>query len=262
MADYKALAERVDLSKLRWLERRFLQLADPVNLFLHLIGIIIIVYGLWINVLWWVVIGIIILLIGHAYVESKRKQPAKKGKKAALELSISTIVIIVMAVTMLILGLVLIRTIMCGALVTSLDLTQKMKDQINKLFQETGNDVILLQGPNNLVSIPPGEPSAVWFAFKPSVETEYNYRFEITLPDRYKRAPYNLRETTVESWFTTPLSGKDVVGVLGKEKNLMIKPPKDTPSFEFTLKLKVGNLDRVETQIEVKKQDWAYKAFC
>ena len=139
MADYKALAERVDLSKLRWLERRFLQLADPVNLFLHLIGIIIIVYGLWINVLWWVVIGIIILLIGHAYVESKRKQPAKKGKKAALELSISTIVIIVMAVTMLILGLVLIRTIMCGALVTSLDLTQKMKSKGKKiLFTASG----------------------------------------------------------------------------------------------------------------------------
>lgn len=183
-------------------------------------------------------------------------------KKAALELSISTIVIIVMAVTMLILGLVLIRTIMCGALVTSLDLTQKMKDQINKLFQETGNDVVLLQGPSGPINIPPGESSAVWFAFKPGVETEYNYRFEVYLSDTYKRAPYTLREAAIESWFTTPLSGKDVVGVLGKEKNLMIKPPKDSPNFEFTLKLKIGNIDRTETQIAVKKQGWAYNAFC
>lgn len=192
-----------------------------------------------------------------------KNQPYKiKNRKAALELSISTIVIIVMAVTMLILGLVLVRTIMCGALVTSLDLTQKMKDQINKLFQDTGNDVILLQGPNNIVSIQPGEPSAIWFAFKPSVQTEYNYQFNVYLTDKYKRAPYSLKEEIVESWFTTPLSGKDVVGTLGKEKNLMIKPPKDTPNFEFTLKLKVGNLDRAETQIEVKTQGWAYKAFC
>ncbi len=184
------------------------------------------------------------------------------NKKAALEMSIGTIVIIVIAVTMLILGLVLVRTIMCGALITSLDLTQKMKDQINKLFQDTGNDVILLQGPGGPINIPPGETSAVWFAFKPSVETEYNYRFEVFLSDTYKRSPYNLRESTIESWFITPLSGRDIVGTLGKEKNLMINPPKATPEFSFTLKLKIGNLDRAETQVQIKKQGWAYQAFC
>lgn len=184
------------------------------------------------------------------------------NKKAALELSIGTIVIIVIAVTMLILGLVLVRTIMCGALVTSIDLTQKMKDQINKLFQETGEDVVLLKGPNNIVSVQPGDSSAIWFAFKPTVETEYNYKFGVYLADVYKRAPYNIRESTVESWFTTPLSGRDTVGPLGKEKNLMIKPPKDVPDFEFTLKLKIGNLDRAETQVAVKRQGWVYNAFC
>lgn len=187
---------------------------------------------------------------------------AKMNKKAALEMSIGTIVIIVIAVTMLILGLVLVRTIMCGAMMTSLDLTQKMKDQINKLFQETGNDVVLLYGPAGAISISPGELAGVWFAFKPTMETEYNYRFEIVLPDKFKRAPYNLRESTVESWFTTPLTGKDVVGPLGKEKRLMITPPKDSSDFDFTLKLKVGNIDRAETQIKVAKQAWVYTAFC
>jgi hypothetical protein len=186
----------------------------------------------------------------------------KRERKAALELSIGTIVIIVIAVTMLILGLVLVRTIMCGALVTSLDLTQKMKDQINKMFQETGNDVAMLTGPAGVISIPPGESSGIWFAFKPEVQTDYNYEFEIFLTDKYKRAPYYLREKEIESWFTTPLSGKDTVGTIGKNKNLIIKPPKDAPQFEFTLKLKVNNIDRAEAQIEIKRQGWAYKAFC
>lgn len=183
-------------------------------------------------------------------------------KKAALEMSIGTIVIIVLAVTMLILGMVLVRTIMCGALVTSMDLTNKMRDQINKLFQETGNDVVLLKGPQNMVSIQPGESSSIWFAFKPTVLTEYNYRFEVFLADKYKRPPYNLREKDIEGWFTTPSSGRDNVGVAGKEKNLAIKPPKDAPQFEFTLTLQVNNEDREEVQIEVKKQGWAYRSFC
>ena len=185
-----------------------------------------------------------------------------ENKKAALELSIGTIVIIVIAVTMLILGLVLVRTIMCGALITSLDLTQKMKDQINKLFQESGNDVVLLTGPNGVISVPPGESSGIWFAFKPEVQTEYNYEFEIIIPEKYRKAPYGIRVKDVESWFTTPLHGKDVVNTLGKNKNLIIKPPKDAPHFEFTLKLKVNKVDRAETQVEIKKQGWAYKAFC
>lgn len=184
------------------------------------------------------------------------------SKKAALELSIGTIVIIVIAVTMLILGLVLVRTIMCGALVTSLDLTQSMKDQINQLFQDTGNDVILLKGPNNILSISPGVPSGLWFAFKPTVETEYNYKFEVFLSDTYKKSPYNIKESTIEGWFVTPLSGKDKVGPLGKEKNLILNPPKDAPEFSFTLKLKINNLDRAETQVQIKKQGWAYNAFC
>ena len=183
-------------------------------------------------------------------------------KRAALEMSIGTIVIIVIAVTMLILGLVLVRTIMCGALVTSMDLTQKMRDQINKLFQETGNYVIMLSGPGGIISIPPNEPSGIWFAFKPQVETEYNYRFEVFLADQYKRPPYNMREKDIDGWFKSPLSGREVVGVSGKEKNLIIAPPKETPTFSFTLKLKINNIDRAETQVEVKKQGWAYRAFC
>jgi hypothetical protein len=264
MEYWEHLANRVDLSKLTWIEKFFLEHSDPINLFLHLIAFVLAIYGLWINVIEYVIFALVIMALGHVYIwgRSRKKPAARKGKKAALELSIGTIVIIVMAVTMLILGLVMIRTIMCGALVTSLDLTQKMKDQINKLFQETGNDVVLLQGPGGPISIPPGETSAIWFAFKPTVETEYNYRFEVYLADTYKRAPWSLTESKIQSWFITPLSGKDVVGTLGKEKNLMLNPPKDTPEFSFTLKLKIGNIDRAETQIEVKKQGWAYKAFC
>ena len=183
-------------------------------------------------------------------------------KRAALEMSISTIVIVVISVTMLIMGLILVRTIMCGALVTSVDLTQKMKVQINKLFQDTGNDVAMLKGPQNTIKIQPGDSSSIWFAFRPTVQTDYNYRFEVFLADKYKKAPYSLRQSDIQGWFTTPLSGREVVGTLGKEKNLILKPPKETPEFEFVLRLKVNNVDREEVQVAIQKQGWVYTAFC
>ncbi len=83
MSEYKSLAERIDVSKLRWLERKCLEYCEPVNLLLHLIGVIIIIYGLWINVLGWVAIGIIFPIAGHIYVMSinKKQQNKQKMKK-------------------------------------------------------------------------------------------------------------------------------------------------------------------------------------
>jgi hypothetical protein len=82
MERYKTLAERVDLSQLRAVERVCLEHANPTNLLLHLLGIVIIVYGLWTNVLGWVFIGVIPIILGHIYVTNEiKKQQKKKAKK-------------------------------------------------------------------------------------------------------------------------------------------------------------------------------------
>ena len=57
-----------------------------------------------------------------------------EGKKGAIELSIGTIVIVVLAMSMLILGLVLVRTIFAGATYNVQQMNDKVKDQINQLF--------------------------------------------------------------------------------------------------------------------------------
>jgi hypothetical protein len=57
-----------------------------------------------------------------------------KNKKAALELSIGTIVIIVIAVAMLILGIVFVRSIMCSGIQIGEDVSQGVKNEIKSLF--------------------------------------------------------------------------------------------------------------------------------
>ena len=59
-----------------------------------------------------------------------------KNKKAAIELSIGTVVIIVLAMSMLILGLVLIRNIFTGATESVDQINDNVRSEIIKLFQE------------------------------------------------------------------------------------------------------------------------------
>ena len=88
----------------------------------------------------------------------------KISRKAALELSISTIVIIVLAMTMLILGLVLIRTIFTGAKYNIEAMNENVQNEINKLFVEDKEMVVYLS--NQKATISQGDEWGVAWAVK------------------------------------------------------------------------------------------------
>ena len=78
------------------------------------------------------------------------------NKKAAIELSIGTIVIIVIAMSMLILGLVLVRNIFSGATESVDELNLKVKNEITHLFTEQNKDIIVKLGSGNTARIKQG----------------------------------------------------------------------------------------------------------
>lgn len=49
-----------------------LEHAEPVNLTLHILGAIILGYGLWINNLNYIFASILILIVGHLYTHLKK----------------------------------------------------------------------------------------------------------------------------------------------------------------------------------------------
>ena len=67
-----------------------------------------------------------------------------KNKRAAMEMSVGTIVTIVLLMTVLVLGLVLIRSIFTGAEGNIKILDDKVKGEINKLFVEDKRIVVYL----------------------------------------------------------------------------------------------------------------------
>ena len=70
----------------------------------------------------------------------KKRSNTKKG---AMELSISTIVVIVLAMSMLILGLVLVRTIFTGATESVTEIDTKIKGEIKEMFVDDSTKIIV-----------------------------------------------------------------------------------------------------------------------
>ena len=77
----------------------------------------------------------------------------KKNKKGAFELSISVMIIVVLAITLLIMGLVLLRNIFGGATESIDTLSSKVKDEINKIFTDEGKKIVIYLGQDKTAKI-------------------------------------------------------------------------------------------------------------
>ncbi len=93
-----------------------------------------------------------------------------KSKKAAMEMSVGTIVTIVLLMSVLILGIFLVNKIF-GSATNAIDLTdQQLEEEINKLF---GNDEKFVIYPKTgLVEVEQGELAAIGIGIKNLLEGE------------------------------------------------------------------------------------------
>lgn len=133
-------------------------------------------------------------------------------KKAAIELSISTIVIIVLAMAMLIGGLVLVRNISSTATTTVSTLDDKVQGAIANLFSDEGSDVVVKLGSDQTAKINAGTDN---FGIAIGARTP-----DGTATDR-NRLKYKLSLQTDAS------GGNNCVKIMGLEntKKLFISPP-------------------------------------
>ena len=79
--------------------------------------------------------------------KEKKMRSILRRKKAAFEMSMTTVVVIVLAMTMLALGLVLVRTIFKGATYTAESLNEKVKSEMDKTFADDSDLSLLISGP-------------------------------------------------------------------------------------------------------------------
>jgi len=133
-----------------------------------------------------------------------------QNKKAALELSMTTIVVLVLAMSMLILGLVLVKTIFSGAKYNVEQMNQKVEDEIGKLFTEDKRIVVYLA--DNKAEIQQGDNYGVAFGIKNQmrgVQEGSKFKYEVTMAEN----DCKIKEKEAMSWIR-----------LGKEGQITLAP--------------------------------------
>ncbi|MBD3252645.1 hypothetical protein GF386_02850 [Candidatus Pacearchaeota archaeon] len=126
----------------------------------------------------------------------------KRKKRGALELSMGTVVILVLAMSMLILGLILVRTIFssAGGAVDNID--KGVKDAISKMFADSDKKLVVYPSARRIEI--EQRTQGLGFAFSTrNLDTEphdYEYRVEVDPGFDIKRKCGGLSKKEADSW--------------------------------------------------------------
>jgi len=169
-------------------------------------------------------------------------------KKGAIELSIGTIVIIVLAMSMLILGMVLIKNIFTGSTENVLNMNDKVRDQIGALFTEDRPVVVNL--PNQIAKIQQNENWGVSFGIqnlgKGTAEIG-KFSYAVTVSDPNVRTKCGIDERTIESWM-----------IAGQSDSMDIGPGKSYEGIVRFMIPEASPLCIVRFHLDVKKDNVHY----
>lgn len=158
-----------------------------------------------------------------------------KSKHAAIELSMTTIVVVVLSLTLLIMGFVLVRSVMCGAIDATKSVNVQVKDQINSLFGSTGGEVQCLGSAGDPITIVPGRDNVIRCIIKaPSTNTYY---FSITPNSDFTPDKSILNDAN--DWITVQKSIQVGPGDTEAKPIITINLPKEAPEGNLALDIKV-----------------------
>ncbi len=107
----------------------------------------------------------------------------RMSKKAAFEMSMSTIIVIVLSVSFLILGLILIRNIYGTADKSITGIDTQLTSELQKIFTDETKNLVIYSGTNNLVKIRAGTAN---FGVVVASQTINNIRIDNASQVQYK----------------------------------------------------------------------------
>jgi len=185
-----------------------------------------------------------------------------KNKKAGMELSMGTIVVLVLGVSMLILGMVLIRNIMCSGLQITKDITQGVSNEIQTLFGADKMGVKCAGEGGQVINLGTGGPRDVVCVIKTDEQTKYDIK--VINVESLKGAATNV----VNGW----IIDKDFTGDVkpGQDKSvvyLSFALPSDAPATTVKVELSVKNVnsdsvDTIFTRLNIVPTGFIKGAIC
>ncbi|MFH1325511.1 MAG: hypothetical protein ABIH49_01920 [archaeon] len=165
------------------------------------------------------------------------------SKKAQMEMSIGTIVTIVILMTVLVMGLVLVRTIFSGA-TNAIDLTNaQLTDQINQLFSQD-KKMVIYPGTNE-IEMQRGEQSAIGIGIKNRLEgagqnPTFNYDVSVEDPEVVENC--GVDSNTIQSWIQGA-SGNNIDFPTGDDvqvEKVLFNIPSTAPLCSVKIRVKIS----------------------
>ena len=156
-------------------------------------------------------------------------------KRAAIELSMSTVVIVVLAMSMLILGVVLVKNIFSGT-TSVVDMTNdQMEDQISQLFGEDSKLVVYPSA--RQITVEMGETDGFGIGIKNLVggSSGGTFSYEVIVSDEDIESKCGVTEEEALSWIVTGRTEKDIGLAAGESVTgkVLIHVPEGTTICTF-----------------------------
>ncbi len=165
-----------------------------------------------------------------------------RSKRAAMEMSVGTIVTIVLLMTVLILGLVLVRTIFSSSVENIEGIDQAVKSEINKLFSEDSSRKVVVYPPTRKITVKKGDDTLGFgFSIRNTGEQEESFSYEISAIE----ASCGLDLTTAEGYITLGKTRTDLRLPAGSfmENPIFVRygVPDEAPPCQIRYAIEVSN---------------------
>jgi hypothetical protein len=170
--------------------------------------------------------------------KTSKKHKGHIAKLGAIELSMTTIVIIVISIIVLIFGIIFARSVMCSGIQITQEVDSAVKNQLKVLFGADKYGVNCMGEGSQEVKLGTGGRRKIICMIKVEDETDYNIK--VTRVESLKGATDSIVDKWIidQDWTGTVSPGGD-----GTEANvLMLDIPADAPTT--TLKIKIQKMNQ------------------
>lgn len=158
-----------------------------------------------------------------------------KNKKAAIELSVSTIIIIVLGVSMLILGMVLIRSILCSAIGLTGNINSAVNSEINKYFGDSGGEVACIGSGGDAIKMATGQENIIYCGIRAPEQAKYEVKVTSV-----RSGISSLSEEQLKKWLVQDSYSSDVApGDTAVKKIARLNIPSNAPEGAITIQVQV-----------------------
>ncbi|MEM3074787.1 MAG: hypothetical protein QW727_02495 [Candidatus Pacearchaeota archaeon] len=178
----------------------------------------------------------------------------KRGKKAAIEFSMTTIIIIVLSLVLLIMGFVFVRSIMCGAIGFTEEINSKVTKEIQQLFETSGGELVCI-GSQEAKTMVPGQTNFIYCSINAKQQgNTYTIRLESITSN-------NIPQSQIQTWVTNNIWQESNFPTNDKvpRKTLEVRIPDDASEGDIRIKISATKTNSAGTNSVTGSKDLDFK---